>query len=273
MLSSAMLSATVLTRDNSRTIADTINSLKGVIDELIIVDDNSTDDTLEIIRSIWPEARIFTRALAGDFAAQRNFSLEQCTHPWAVIIDSDEHLDAVLASAIRKATTGKSASSLYTCWRINKNFSIPTRVAMARPILIRTSLRFQASVHEYIPGQMTMLEGSLHHNAWAGVDDFVHDLNMYSGHKADLWLREKRNYSVPRVVLRQTAAFFYFFIKRYIGERRYRGGWKGFLYCLSWSSEELFAAMKYMERYETNPKTNQPLRAACTPEHYDERKS
>lgn len=254
MSHAARLSATVLTRDNRRTIADTVNSLKGVVDELVIVDDNSTDDTLEIIRALWPDARIFTRALAGDFAAQRNFSLEQCTRPWAVIIDSDEHLDATLASAIHKAVSGESASPLYNCLRINRNFSRPTRVALDRPILMRTSLRFLAAVHEHVPGPMTLLEGNLYHDSWAGADDFVHDLNVYSRRKADLWISEGRDYTVPHIVLRQLAAFFYLFFKRYIGERRFLGGWKGLLYCLCWSAEELFTAMKYIERRENAPR-------------------
>ena len=89
---SKKISAAILTHNNENTIEKTLSSIEGLIDELVIVDDSSKDRTLEIIKSVFPQAKIYRRKLNNNFSAQRNFSLSKCSSPWVLIIDSDEYL-------------------------------------------------------------------------------------------------------------------------------------------------------------------------------------
>ena len=241
-----MISATILTHNNEATIAETLDSLQGLVQDFVIIDDGSSDTTLDIVRKKRADARIFHRALQEDFASQRNFALDHCLGEWVVIIDSDEILTPELAASIRSAVD-KNEGEAYGCTRYNENFAGYTAIALKRPILMRRHLRFQYSLHEQLSVPLRSLPGNLVHRCWFGTEDFINDLHAYSGYKACPWLQQGRRYPLAILVCRQVCTALFYFIQHYIGERRYRQGWKGLLYCLAWSSEELFAGMKYIE--------------------------
>src|SRR5687767_6300845 len=82
--SCAMISAIVLTRNDAGYIARTLKSLDWC-DEVVIVDDDSTDETRIIAKK--HKASVFVRSLGNDFAAQRNFGLSKAKGDWIVFID------------------------------------------------------------------------------------------------------------------------------------------------------------------------------------------
>jgi glycosyltransferase involved in cell wall biosynthesis len=90
------ISATIITRNESANIARAIRSL-SCADEVVVIDDNSTDDTREIAQGLG--ARVITHRWEG-FATQKNFSSEQARHDWILGIDADEELDATAQAAI-----------------------------------------------------------------------------------------------------------------------------------------------------------------------------
>lgn len=92
-----MISAVVLTKNEEKNIKNCLESLK-FCGEIIVVDDNSEDNTTEIAKKLG--AKIHTRALDNDFSAQRNFGLTQAKGDWALFIDADERVSPALASEI-----------------------------------------------------------------------------------------------------------------------------------------------------------------------------
>ncbi len=66
--------------------------LKGVVDEWIVVDTGSSDNTKEIAKSFG--AKIFDFTWDNDFAEARNFSLSHATAPWIFQMDPDERLSS-----------------------------------------------------------------------------------------------------------------------------------------------------------------------------------
>jgi hypothetical protein len=86
----ARLSATLIVRDESAFIEDCLTSLAGIVDEIILVDTGSRDDTLK-------KASRFPVSLhqfpwCGDFSAARNYAIERATGDWILYIDADERL-------------------------------------------------------------------------------------------------------------------------------------------------------------------------------------
>lgn len=67
-------------------------SVRGVADEIIVVDTGSTDSTLQIALSFG--AKVVHHPWNGDFAAARNAGLQQARGQWILILDGDEELDA-----------------------------------------------------------------------------------------------------------------------------------------------------------------------------------
>lgn len=249
------ISAAILIHNNEETITATIKSIDDIVDEIIIIDDYSSDNTIEIIKNLTCKAKIYTRALNNDFAAQRNFSLEKCSNEWVLVIDSDEEIDDILKQSILKEV--KSPRSVaYNCIRLNENIAGATEVKLDRPILMKKNLFFKDAIHEIISEPMTFIkDGKLLHHCWFGMNDFMDDLNKYSTWKAKKWILEGRKYTPLFLCVRQPLVSAYFFIRRYVFERRFKHGSIGFLYALAWSTEELFVGLKYYEMLKMENKS------------------
>jgi hypothetical protein len=103
------LSATLIVRDESSVIEGCLESLVGRVDEIVLVDTGSRDDTMEKASRFPIKLHHFT--WCDDFSAARNFALEQARGDWVLYIDADERfdipdratLDAVLGDADKVA--------------------------------------------------------------------------------------------------------------------------------------------------------------------------
>lgn len=71
------LSLSMIVKNEEKFLPDCLESVKGLVDEIVIVDTGSTDTTKEIAARYG--ARIFDFEWIGDFSAARNYSLGQCT--------------------------------------------------------------------------------------------------------------------------------------------------------------------------------------------------
>jgi len=84
------LSLCMIVKDEAENLPRCLNSVKGAVDEIIVVDTGSSDDTPQI--ALKYGARVFRFPWNGDFSAARNFSLEQATGDWILVLDADEEL-------------------------------------------------------------------------------------------------------------------------------------------------------------------------------------
>ncbi len=94
------LSIVVLTHNEERHLRDCLASVRDLADELLVLDDHSTDRTLDIAREMG--ARIEHRAL-DSFPMQRNAAIELARGDWLFFIDADERATPALGAEIRDA--------------------------------------------------------------------------------------------------------------------------------------------------------------------------
>ena len=102
-----MITSVILTKNEDKNIKKCIESVKWC-DEIIIIDDNSTDKTLEIAKKY--NVKIFFHSLDNDFSAQRNFGISKAKNEWVLFVDSDEIISDALAFEISNAITLKDQS-------------------------------------------------------------------------------------------------------------------------------------------------------------------
>ena len=108
---SAKISLCVIAKDEARVLPRMLASVQGVVDEIIVVDTGSTDDTAAIAASFG--ARVIHSPFQDDFAAVRNVSLDAATHPWILVLDADEVLAPGAGNALRRAAADARLAGAY----------------------------------------------------------------------------------------------------------------------------------------------------------------
>lgn len=96
----AKLSACLIVKDEIDMLEPCLQSLKGIVDEVIVVDTGSTDGTIELIQKY--DVKLHHFEWVNDFAAARNFSISHATGDYVLIIDADERLEKSSASLLKK---------------------------------------------------------------------------------------------------------------------------------------------------------------------------
>jgi 2-polyprenyl-3-methyl-5-hydroxy-6-metoxy-1,4-benzoquinol methylase len=83
----------MIAKNEEELILSCFNSVKRIVDEIILVDTGSRDGTAGLATGAG--ARVFYFDWKGDFARARNFALEQAVSDWILILDADEELEPV----------------------------------------------------------------------------------------------------------------------------------------------------------------------------------
>lgn len=92
------ITAIVITFNEEHNIAKALESLSWA-DEIVVVDSESTDNTVEIARRFTD--RVYIRPWPG-YSAQKNFAADQALNDWIFSLDADERVSPELASAIQR---------------------------------------------------------------------------------------------------------------------------------------------------------------------------
>lgn len=84
------LSLCMIVKNEENTLSRCLESVKGIVDEIILVDTGSTDNTVEIAKSYG--AKVFFYKWDNSFANARNYSLSKASKDWILIMDADDEL-------------------------------------------------------------------------------------------------------------------------------------------------------------------------------------
>lgn len=99
---SQKISAIILTKNNEEIIVDCLESVKWV-NEIVIVDDNSTDKTVQFAQKN-KLVKIFKAGSKDTFSGKRNLGAQNAKNNWLLYVDSDERVTPVLRKEIEKVT-------------------------------------------------------------------------------------------------------------------------------------------------------------------------
>lgn len=95
-----MISAIIIAKNEEDNLEKCIKSVKWC-DEIIVIDDNSTDKTSDIAKKY--NATVFLRPLNNNFSNQRNFAISKAKNDWILFVDADEVVSDALAYEISNA--------------------------------------------------------------------------------------------------------------------------------------------------------------------------
>lgn len=138
------ISVEILTLNSGKTIGKCLESVKD-FDDIIILDGNSTDDTLEIARKYG--ARIFPQketqeknVRIEDFSEVRNKGLKLAKYQWFTFLDSDEYLSEEASHEMSKIAKGQGSEIKF--WRRPRKFILNGQVVERATTYPNYQLRF-----------------------------------------------------------------------------------------------------------------------------------
>ncbi len=116
----ARISLCMIVKNEQAMLADCLASVRGAVDDIVVVDTGSKDATKRLARE--GGARVFDFAWCNDFAAARNESLRHACGDWVLILDADERLGpgsaAVLRDAVRRTKFDVGMLPLHNATRL-----------------------------------------------------------------------------------------------------------------------------------------------------------
>jgi len=213
------LSVIIITRNEERNIVECLKSVSWA-NEIIVVDANSTDRTVELAKQFTP--RVYVKEWLG-FAAAKNFALEQATNDWVLWLDADERVPADLAEEIQ-AIIEKPTHT-------HRAFEVARRAyflgkwikhcgwypGFVTRLFRRESARFSnVRVHEKleIDGTTGRLKNDLIHYTDENLFHYFEKFNRYTSLAAqDLW-GSGRTFSLFDVLVRPPFVFFKMYFLR-----------------------------------------------------------
>lgn len=222
------ISAVVLTKNEENNIVDCLESL-SFCSEIIIIDDNSTDRTLELSKNF--QVKVLKRDLNDDFSAQRNFGMENTSGEWVLFIDADERVTDELKKEIIYKITRKNIDGYYLrrkdiiFGKVIKHGEFGN-IKFLRLVWGRKA-KWQGKVHETlkIKGKIEVMDSYLMHYPHQTIREFIKEINLYTTIRSKELFEEGKKSNWLYIILYTKLKFF----QNYIFKMGFLDGAEGLL--------------------------------------------
>jgi len=208
------ISAVIIAKNEEANIPECLKSISWV-NEIILVDAESTDKTVELAKNF--TSKIFIRKWEG-FAKQKEFALSKASNEWILNIDADERISPLLKDEIvnlidRNIDGYYLRRENYFLGKHIKScgWDDDYQLRLVRKSKTRLTDRL---VHEgfSVDGKTERLTNRLIHYTFTSIEKTISKINHYSSLQAEELFRKKKNVGGFTIIFHGIAAFFRFFI-------------------------------------------------------------
>ncbi len=247
------LSVVILAKNESGRIRDCIQSVRWA-QEVLVIDDESTDDTAEVAESLG--ARVLRRAMDIE-GRHRNWAHAQATHEWVLSLDADERVTPELAEEIQDLLRRESPFNLYaiprrnyvgTRWVRYGGWYPSAQVKLFKKSIFRWE---ETTVHPraFANRPCGQLRHDLLHFSYRDTRDFLEKLDRHTTLEAQKWLTDGRRIGLGKVLWRTVDRF----LRTYLLKQGFREGWLGFFIAWMAARYQLVSYRKYRQMKRAMP--------------------
>lgn len=239
------LSVVIITRNEAHIIGNTLQSLQGVTDNIVIVDSGSTDETIAICKQY--NTHIIETNWQG-YGINKNKGIDAAKNDWILSLDADEAIDEELRSTLK----GLDLSNDDTVYELKyKNFFCNKWIRFGEwsgdkhtRLFNRNKVRWNAAaVHEnlVIPAAVKKigLKGNVLHYTVKNIDEYMQKTIQYAKLNAQKYFLQGKRPGFFKLYLGPM----FNFLKHYIFELGFLDGFEGYLIA---KTTAWYSFMKYV---------------------------
>ncbi len=142
------ISLCMITKNEEKNIKRCLDSVKDIVDEIIIVDTGSTDNTINIAKSYTD--KIYSHTWNFDFSEARNKSLEKATKDWILVLDADEYITKSESIKLKKLITSSNYEAIFFKLQNIVDNKIIGDAVVLRAFKNNPLYKFKNKIHEQI---------------------------------------------------------------------------------------------------------------------------
>jgi glycosyltransferase involved in cell wall biosynthesis len=224
------LSVGLITYNEEKKLPRTLEAAKKIADEIIIVDNGSTDRTVEIAQSF--HAKVYTESWKGS-GAQKNSVIEKCKGKWILLIDADEEITSKLAQAIRKIVTAERPQ--YEVYKIRFiTFCFGEKIKYGGWSFYKIRLFLNGAgkctnnqVHETFltSKKIGTIKSIINHYTYTNLEEYFSKFNFYTSKMAVQYRDAGKN----KTVISTYFSSLFHFLKMYVLKLGFLDGYEGYL--------------------------------------------
>ncbi len=246
------ISVFIIAKNEADRIPLTIHSVKGWVDEVIVIDSGSDDDTKKVSKSLG--AKVVSHKWEG-YGPQKIYGEGLCKNDWVLNLDADEEVTPELAEEIRRAVGSGATLSAYRLpilpLHAFQESGHPWTSTQCPVRLYRKSMAGfkDSTVHDSVvvrEGGTGRLHGMVNHRSFRSLAHHVDKVNSYSSAQAeDLYAKGRNPSAIVLVVLPALA-----FLKQYILRREFVNGIDGVMISHMYAFQRFIRIAKARERFQ-----------------------
>ncbi len=241
------LSVVILTKNEEKRIAAAIESVTWA-DEIIIIDDESKDSTIEIAKKYTDKILIKKMDIEGK---HRNWAYAQAKNTWVLSLDADERVTDELHEEIKAVLKTSPQENGFTIPRRNYigNYWVKHGGWYPSPqlkLFKKEKFRYEeAAVHPraFMDDPCGHLKADLIHYSYKNLEDFLAKLNNQTTREAEKWFLQNKPMRLGRFIWRTIDRF----MRIYIGRKGYKEGFIGFTIAFFAGLYQFVSYLKYRE--------------------------
>lgn len=158
----------MIVKDEAQNLSRCLASVQGYVDEMIVLDTGSRDETIAIAQGF--KAQVESIEWTHDFASARNQSLTKATGDWVLVLDADEVMTAAGQAVLEQVRGGERLGEqplesvlVVNLLRHEVNADQTPYSAVSRLFRQRADLRFERPYHETVDDSvLAVMQGETH---------------------------------------------------------------------------------------------------------------
>jgi glycosyltransferase involved in cell wall biosynthesis len=241
------LSVVILTKNEAGRIRECLASV-GWAAEVLVVDDDSADDTRALAESLG--ARVVRRTMDIE-GRHRNWAHAQAAHEWILSLDADERVTPELAEELKELFRAEPPNELYTIQRRNYIGGRWIRHGGWYPsaqikLFKRSIFKWEeTTVHPraFSNSPEGRLTQDLIHYTYRDLKDFVAKMNRQTTLEAQKWVADGRRIKLGKALWRGADRFW----RSFVGKKGFRDGRLGFILAVMGGMYQVVSYAKYVE--------------------------